>query len=150
MFLQECTSDLWESFSLSLSLSLCGFHVSTILTNTSIPTPSRGEDKCWCSCQGRACCREDMISKGWGGFWRVGKHTSWALEKRNSSHIHHPTRAPLTSSFLTQRRHLAQAGFVSPNMQSKFLHSFQSILLISSPMGVHYFDKLYFGANYGL
>lgn len=62
---------------------------------------------------------------------RVRKHTSWASEKHNSSHIHHPTRAPLTSSFFTQRRteHLSQAGFLSlwtcnPNSFIPFRASF--------------------------
>lgn len=69
--------------------------------------------------------------KGLGRIWRVRKHTSWALEKHKSSHIHHPTRTPLTSSFFTQRR----TESLSPNMESEFLHSFPSILLITSSLG---------------
>lgn len=135
-FLQECFFKVAPQICGNHSLS--GFHVSTILTNTSIPTPSRGEDKCCCSCQGRTRLQGRHDIKGLGRIWRVRKHTSWTLEKHNSSHIHHPTRAPLTSSFFTQRRteHPAQAGFLFPNMQSEFLHSFQSIPLITSSLGV--------------
>lgn len=86
---------------------------------------------CWCSCQGPTCCREEI--KGLGRIWRVRTHTP---EKHNSSHIHHLTKG--TVDFFTERRTelLAQAGFVPPNTRYEFLHSFQSIPLITSSLGV--------------
>lgn len=80
---------------------------------------------------------------------------SWALEEHSSSHIHHPTRAPLTSSFLTQWRteHLSQAGFLSLSRTCNLNSIIPFRASFSKPRPwacVIYFDKLYFRANYGL
>lgn len=60
--LQGCFQVAPQICGKSLSLA-CKVFFPTILTNTNIPTPSRGEDKCWCSCQGQTRCREVVISK---------------------------------------------------------------------------------------
>ena len=81
---------------------------------------------CWCSCQGPTCCREEI--KGLGRIRRVRTHTSII-----------PLKAPLNSSPSRRMELLAQAGFVPPNMRYEFLHSFQSIRLIASSLGVCFF-----------
>lgn len=80
--------------------------------------------KCWCSCPCWKCCREDMISKSWGVFRERGS---------DSSCIHHPTGAPLTPSFFTQKstEHLAQARFHPPTWIPWYLseHPFHNLFL---------------------
>lgn len=76
----------------------------TILTNTIIPTPSRGEDKCLCSCQGRTSHGEDMISKCWGGFWRGLWWGSRSLGPWRTTTLDISKRTPLTLPFFNRQR----------------------------------------------
>lgn len=86
-------------------------------------TSSRWRDKC--CCQDWTRCGKVLISKCSERSGEFFLHTSWTRSKHPSSHIHHPTRVLLTSSFLIQRqaKHLAQSGVISlfEIMQSEFM-----------------------------
>lgn len=81
-------------------------------------------------------------------FRKARTHTSQALEKHKSLHIHHPTRAPLTSSFFIQATD--RAGSLSLSEHAIWIPSFFSEH--PSHNLIHWafvfcFDKLSFRAN---
>lgn len=97
VFLQGCTSDLWETFFLSLaSIRPPFWQIQVFLPEGRINVGAlarveHATGETWYQRAGEALESEEAHLLGSG-------------EKHHHQHFHHPTRAPLTSLFLTQRR----------------------------------------------